>query len=364
MIKKKIKIAFVLPSLGAGGAERIISFVAQNLNTEIFDPTLVVIGFKSQNDYNTGSISVVYLNKPRVLFSFFKLLSYFKNEKPNIAFSSIVHLNTLIAILSIGFPKIKFVAREASVLTELGKHEASSILKIQKLIITFLYKFLNVIVCQSIDMANDLIQNFNVSKDKIVLINNPITNFSEFKTKKKSDNEPIKFISVARLSKEKGIERIINILAQLKFPYNYTLIGDGNEKEYLFKLMKEKGVFKSVNYIPFTTKVDMYLAESDLFLQGSYVDGFPNAVLESCMVGTPVIAIQAPGGISEIIEDGINGFIVENIDEFILCLNKLNKDYMFKPDTVRSIVVDRFNKNKIILKYETLFLELMSSNEN
>lgn len=362
-MNKKIKITFILPSLAAGGAERIMSFVAQNLNRKKFDPTLVVIGFKSQNAYNTGNINVVYLNKPRVLFAFFKLFSYFRNEKPNIVFSSIAHLNTLIAILSIGFSRIMFVAREASVLTELSKHEKSFFFKIQKFVISYTYKFLDVIVCQSKDMENDLVKNFNVSKHKIVLINNPITNHSELKSNKKLESKPLKFISIARLSKEKGIDRIITILAQLKFPYTYTLIGDGIEKESLLNLMNEKGIISNVIHIPFTTKIDMHLAQNDLFLQGSYVDGFPNALIESCFIGTPAIAFNAPGGISEIIENGVNGTIVNTSEEFISCLNNLNNDFYFKAEKVREIVHSRFNKDKIISKYEALFLELISPNE-
>ena len=54
------------------------------------------------------------------------------------------------------------------------------------------------------------------------------------------------------------------------------------------------------------------------FIQGSYVEGFPNAVLESCSVGTPVVAINCPGGTKEIIEHATNGFLVVSDDDFIL----------------------------------------------
>ena len=48
-------------------------------------------------------------------------------------------------------------------------------------------------------------------------------------------------------------------------------------------------------------KIIDYLSDSDFFIQGSYVEGFPNSVLESCSVGTPVIAFNCPGGTKEII---------------------------------------------------------------
>ena len=64
MPKQLIKITFVIPSLAAGGAERILSFIAQNLNPQIFDATLLVIGFEKDKVYDIGELNVVYLNKP------------------------------------------------------------------------------------------------------------------------------------------------------------------------------------------------------------------------------------------------------------------------------------------------------------
>ncbi len=86
------------------------------------------------------------------------------------------------------------------------------------------------IVCQSKDMMNDLVANFGVPKSKTVLINNPVNDNISIKSTSKS-NGSLNFISVARLSKEKGISRLIEILSVLDFSFTYTLIGNGPEKE-------------------------------------------------------------------------------------------------------------------------------------
>jgi glycosyltransferase involved in cell wall biosynthesis len=104
--------------------------------------------------------------------------------------------------------------------------------------------------------------------------------------------------------------------------------------------------------------VSSFLKENDVFLQGSYSDGFPNALIESCVVGTPIIGFNAPGGINEIIEDGENGFIINSIDECVEKLNQLNSDFTFLPKKVNQIVTERFNSKKIIGQYEDLFLKL------
>ena len=98
-----------------------------------------------------------------------------------------------------------------------------------------------------------------------------------------------------------------------------------------------------------------------MFLQGSYSEGFPNSLIESCVVGTPIIAFKAPGGIDEIIENGKNGYIVDSIEECITHLTQIYSDFNFFPQQVNQIVTERFNSKKIINQYENLFLKLTTN---
>ncbi len=148
----------------------------------------------------------------------------------------------------------------------------------------------------------------------------------------------------------------MEILSKLKIPFKYTIVGDGSLKETIFEKAKSLGLSDRITHIPFTNKVNDYIAENDMFLQGSYVEGFPNALLESCVVGTPVIAFNAPGGTKEIVEDGINGFLVEDEASYV---KKLNDDRKWDPNQIRESVYLKFNKEKIIQEYEQLFLDIL-----
>jgi glycosyltransferase involved in cell wall biosynthesis len=362
MRTKKINIIFVIPSLVAGGAERILSFVAENLDKDKFETTLLVAGYKKDTVYQLDNLNIVYFNKPRVLKAFFSIFSYLRKNKPDIVVSSIVHLNVLMAFMSPFFRNTKFVAREANVLSVLKKYNPSSSIFFSKRFITLAYKLVDIIICQSKDMQLDMLNYFKIPEKKTVLINNPITNIFELKSHLRDKQNPIKFITIGRLSKEKGHIRIIEALSQVNFPYKYTIIGNGIEKDNIFDTIEKKGLTDKVEYIKFTKEVDKYLAESDLFLQGSYVEGFPNVLIESCVVGTPILAFNAPGGLDEIIDIGINGYIAETSEDYINYLNAINKNYPFKPETVSYVVKERFNKDKIISKYESLFLNLVNSN--
>lgn len=361
MNTKKVKILFILPSLAAGGAERIMSFVAKSINAEQFSTKLIITGSKNKSVYKTDALEVIYLNKSRVLKSGFSLFKLFKKEKPDIVISSIVHLNTFSAFFSLVFPKTKFIAREANVLSVLSSHNPSTNLLFSKKIIILAYKLVDKIICQSKDMQRDVIANYGVPLEKTVLINNPITNSFQIKNKGRDLKKTIRYITITRLSKHKGHKRIIDALSKVNFSFHYTIIGKGSEKKSIFNYINEKNLTDKVSYIEYTNEVDKYLAESDLYLQGSYVEGFPNILIESCVVGTPVLAFNAPGGLDEIIKNGVNGFVANSNEEFENHLKSIQSSYIFHPEKVSNIVKERFGKEKIIAEYEALFLNLANS---
>ena len=230
MIKKR-KILFVLPSLKAGGAERVLSFLAKNISKKLFTVKLVVLGYKKDSCYNVDGVDVIYLNRPRLLMAVLPLFRFIRIHKPHIVFSSMGHVNMVLSLFSFFLPNITFVGREASVISKMNEYteRKNKFLFFQKT----LYKRLDKIVCQSTDMKNDLIAVFNINPEKLIIINNPITEIVKLKKFKKKSS--FKFITIGRLSMEKGYLRILNALSKIEsYDFNYTIIGSG----YLEKQIK------------------------------------------------------------------------------------------------------------------------------
>ncbi|WP_111682648.1 glycosyltransferase [Winogradskyella tangerina] len=352
----KIKILFILPSLSAGGAERVISFVSQNIDAEKFHPKLLVAGFEKDSVYEVTNVDVEYLNKPRIISALPSIVKQIRAFKPDIVVSSIAHVNQAMALLSPFFRRTKFIGREATVLGKRKNEKKSRKWSLAHLLPNGFEK-LDAIICQSRDMADDMAENFNISREKLHVINNPISNLPKVKIKSEQ-SEPKKFITVGRLTEVKGHLRLLDILSKFKKPFTYTIIGDGQLKDKIFQRAEELGIINQIKHIPFTNKVNDYLAEHDVFLQGSYVEGFPNALLESCVVGTPVLAFEAPGGTKEIVENSVNGYMVKTEDEY---LNTLKTDFNMNPEDVRESVYKKFNKEMIIHQYEALFQNILNN---
>lgn len=356
----KTKIIFILPSLRAGGAERVVSFLAQNLNKQLFVCELLILESANDQAYSVDDIKTTFLRKSRTLYAVPGIFRYIRANSPQLVFSSIGQVNILLGALKPFLGGSRIIVREASVGSELAKYSSTKpsywLRSIMPILSSFGYRNINHIVCQSRDMANDFINNRNITEDKITIINNPITGNFKYHKKKQPSNAYKKFITVGRLSKEKGHVRLLKLLAKCDFPFTYTLIGDGPEKDEIFALIATLNLENKITHIPFTSEIADYLKEHDLFLQGSFVEGFPNSLLESCAVGTPVLAFNAPGGTKEIVEHGVNGYMAETEEEF---LEYLNKPMIWNPLEIMESVNQKFSQKNIILQYQALFLKVL-----
>lgn len=350
----KKKIIFILPSLRAGGAERVISFVAKELNSDIFDVKLIVIGFKKDAVYDVESLNVQYLNKSRLLTSVATLLRVISKEKPSIVVSSIGHVNIMMGIFSLFFLKTKFIGREASVVSKMNEFSKVNS-KGYSVLMKLFYPRLSAVVCQSDDMRQDFITTLGLNPSKLIVIHNPITNSGNI-VKNSGSKDKMHFVSVGRLSEEKGHLRIIEGLSKIRnYDFYYTIIGSGPQEESIKISIDTYKLTEKISFIHYTSEILEEVSQNDFFIQGSYVEGFPNALLESCTVGTPIIAFKAPGGTKDIVVNGVNGFLVEDELEFASVLNDLDALKSIDRNKVMLSVSNKFKAGKIVKQYEELF---------
>ena len=223
------------------------------------------------------------------------------------------------------------------------------------------YKRFDLIICQSVYMQQDLVSHYNIAADKTIVIHNATQEVGvTTQQPSKPGNEKVyKFITIARLSEEKGIERLIHTIGLLSMPFKYFIIGEGDRRTALEKLINELHLQDHVFLLgekadPFTGMED-----ADLCLMGSYYEGFPNVLLEAGAHGIPVIAFNVPGGIAEIITEDENGLLVDDNDiiDYAAAIKKALLTN-FDRGRIAELTRKRFSVNNIIPKLEKLFLEL------
>lgn len=130
-----------------------------------------------------------------------------------------------------------------------------------------------------------------------------------------SPDEPLRFIFISRLLKEKGIEEYLTAAYDIKWKYPNTefhILG-GCEEDYA-KRMEELQKDGIVIYHGVQSDVRPYLGRCHCTIHPSYYpEGMSNVLLESCAAGRPIITTDRPG-CGEIVDDGVNGFIVKQRD--------------------------------------------------
>ena len=144
------------------------------------------------------------------------------------------------------------------------------------------------------------------------VIFNPVS----FKTNKISNLKQKKFLAAGRLTYQKGFDLLIEAFYEFsKSNHDWTLVivGEGEEKGRLNKLIKKYNLEKRIKIKPFTDDIKKYFLESSILLLSSRWEGMPMIVLESLVMGVPIIAFDITSVQSSIINN-YNGILVEKYD--------------------------------------------------
>lgn len=354
--KKRIRILFIIPHLKAGGAEKVMSFLFDNISRQIFDPFLIIVGSKSQNHFSLSKRDVKYLNKTRFRHAIPKLIFEIIRIKPQIIFSSIGHINLYISFLKYFFRNTKMIARETNIYSYRVKYNSGKDF-LPFFIKKILYNNLDRIIYQSNDMKKDFEKSFSIPKNRTIVIPNPINETRQQVKKKIVNHKVIQIVTVGRLVKYKGHERILKLLSQINLNFKYTIVGDGPERSEIEKIVSELELNSKVKLTGTIKNVTEIYSNADFFIQGSYIEGFPNVILEALSFGIPCIVFKSLGGQNEIIRDWENGiFVNEKIDSKDLLLKAIQRKW--DKQKIIDDVYCRYNSKKIINMYETFLKEI------
>jgi len=351
MSLEKPKILLITPSLNFGGAEKNIRLIAENLHNNYE----IILCIQKSAEYENKYVRIINLNKSRLVYSIVDIIKLIVVEKPKLLFSSSIQINIFLGLLKYFF-KVKTIIRETNIPSQRFKYSAK---KIPYFLRKYFLKKNDAIICQSYDMYFDFIKHYKLKKSykkKIIIIPNPVTNTS---FKNNCFDRENNLITIGSLTSKKGHERVFKAIKDLDFDFKYNILGSGQLNESLHKLREEYGLANKICFNGQSENIYDYLSNAKLFLLGSYIEGFPNVLLESLSVGTPCLIFKdSLGGQKEIIIDGFNGYICKDIDDFREKIKiSLNKTWNRKK--ISEDIKQRFALNLIIKKYDKLIYDVL-----
>ena len=126
-------------------------------------------------------------------------------------------------------------------------------------------------------------------------------------------------------------------------------------------MAKTLGLIKKVRFYGFRKKISSILSKSDLYINSSLFEGFPNSVVEAADSGVPIISSQSHGGINEILSYGKYGTLYNG--DYLILRKKINnflqnpKKFFWKAKLAK-IHVGKFNLQNHKNKFENLIKNL------
>jgi glycosyltransferase involved in cell wall biosynthesis len=141
-----------------------------------------------------------------------------------------------------------------------------------------------------------------------------------------------RLLFVGRIAAAKGLPILLESLAILikqQPQTRLTVVGDGCDRKHLEEMTVKLRLNQNVDFVGYKSQSEVreYLQQTDVFVMSSFAEGIPVVLMEAMAAGVPVVATQI-AGISELVEDGINGYLVPPGDANILAvrIEKLLKD--------------------------------------
>ena len=126
--------------------------------------------------------------------------------------------------------------------------------------------------------------------------------------------------TIGSLTPEKGVDVLLEAMPAIvkEIPtLQLCIVGDGILKEELQRQAERLGIASNVHFAGVAADVRPWLAAFDLFVLASRREGMGRVLMEAMAMGVPVIGTRV-GGIPEIIEDGVNGQLVDSEDSGVL----------------------------------------------
>ena len=364
--KTGTRITLVISSLGAGGAERVMSTMANYWAEHGHDVTLITLVSVHEDfyvlDHRVHRIGLGFrvISAPHFaagLRNNFRRVRRLRQEirgsRPDVVLSFINRMNVLTLAASLGL-RIPVIAAEH---TEPREYPIGS----RWLWLQYLLYPRAAAVVVLTHSARNWHERF-VRSNVIHVIPNPVS-ISAMKHNGASVQKGPggRIAAMGRLSEEKRFDLLLQAFARCarKYPdWSLTILGEGDERNRLETLTRELGIKDQVSLPGRVHDPATVLRKADLFVLASRFEAFPMALLEAMACGLAVISTNCSGP-REIIRDGVNGLLVpsDDVEGLATAMERLMADQAARERLGAHAVevLERFSTEKIMGTWDLLF---------
>jgi glycosyltransferase involved in cell wall biosynthesis len=329
-----LRIAFVIPNLGPGGAERVASLLCNDWagqghavtlltfeeeGAEPFFPLQAQVAVRrlAASDVSRGWTERLSTNLSRIS----RLRSALKELRPDAVLAFMTEANVLALWASRGL-------QLPVVISERNQPDRPGLGVVHKIARRLTYPLASAIVVQTEGIAEWVESRFRVP---VHVIPNPVPR-ATIGAASTPAAQPL-IVSVGRLTEQKGFDLLIESFAALANKHagwRVIIYGEGPERASLARLVAARGLTQKVSLGGITKDISGALRQASLFVLASRYEGYPNALVEALASGLPIVATDCPGATAEILADGLNGMLVP--PDNVPALTKALDTMMSSPD--------------------------------
>ena len=352
-----MKVTFLLASLGSGGAERVVSLLANKMVERGHQVEVICLKF---NDvyYQIDSrvkVTLAMQQTQNRLTEVFWLRKYLKKQNPDVVipFTEGVYCFTILSLLGTGIP---IIASE-----RLDPAAMSSTRKVLK---RLLLPFADWLVVQTQSIKDYFPKSI---QKKTSIIYNPVNEESLSPALPLREGRQNRIISVGRLYPQKNQAMMIRAFAKVadEFPdWQLVIYGEGPLRAELEFLVSSFKLQERVLLPGRTEHVVEELRKSKIFCMSSDYEGMSNAMIEAICAGLPIVTTDV-SGVKELVKDGVNGLIVPcgDLGELSLAISKLMKNgQLIENCSINSYAIkEQFKIDSITNLWINLILQVIQS---
>jgi len=258
-------------------------------------------------------------------------------------------------------------------------HSMNIYIRIENLLLAIITPFITYLSYATLKRASAVIVinehtkkillNNGLKKERIIIIPPGIDVKRSRPTSKNKSDTVINIIAVGYLLKRKGFDYVITAMQSVvavSKSVHLDILGDGPQMNSLKQLTRELGLENFITFHGFVpqSEISSYYQNASIFINMSKSEGFATVCLEAMAAGLAIVSSRV-GGFSDAIEDGVNGYLVEQEDSQMLAkrINYLisHKTSIIKIGTkAREDAVEKYDWEKsIIPQYISLYKRVL-----